>query len=111
MATLSDLGELDVLNTSVKITKTGDGLSKAMSIEGVELHHGQIVQILLECEVIDIQTPRVKDTDGVSRKHVLEAGRATLVEGKAFDKALDEMSKKLEQAAGVQRIPGVDGEE
>lgn len=107
MATLNDLMNLDVLNTSVKITKTGDGLSKAMSIEGVELHHGQIVQILLECEVIDVQTPRVKDTDGVSRKHVLEAGRATIVEGKAFDKALDEMSRKLEKAAGVEPLPGM----
>lgn len=110
MPSLTDLQDLDVLSSSVKITKTGDGLSKAMSIEGAELHHGQTVLVLLECTVIDVQTPQVKDTDGVQRKHVLEAGRATIVEGKAFDKALDDMSKKIEKAAGVQRIFDDNGE-
>jgi len=107
MATFKDLEDLDVLNVAVSIKNAGDGLSDALSIGDIELRHFETVLVLLECEVVDIQSPRVKDTDGVQRKHVLKAGRATIVEGKAYDKALDEMSRKLERAAGVDPLPGL----
>ena len=94
-----------VLSMTIAVTQAGDGLSKAMSVRPDEMHLGDTVQVLLECEVSKIRYEQVKDTDGVSRVHVLKAGRATIVEGKPFDKALDDMSKKLEAVAGIQRLP------
>ena len=73
----------EVLGTTIKITNAGDGLSKAMSIDFQEL----------------------KDADGAMRVHVLKAGRATMVDGKLVADVLDEQDKRLEEAAGVQRLP------
>lgn len=103
--------DLTFLRTTVKVTNTGDGLSQSMQVQVPDLRHRDVVHVLLECEVVDVQTPLVKDTDGNELKFVFKAGRATIVEGKAYDKALDEMSKRLEKAAGISRIPGIDGED
>lgn len=94
-----------VLSMTIAVTQAGDGLSKAMSVRPEEMHLGDIVQVLIETEVSKIRYEQIKDTDGVARVHTLKAGRATIVEGRAFDKALDDMSKKLESAAGIQRLP------
>lgn len=102
--------ELNFLSTTVSIRNTGDGLSKAMHVDPPELAHRQKVYVILECEVIDAQTPIIKDTDGNELRYVLKAGRATIVEPKVALKALDDMDKKIEKAAGVTRLP-LDGEE
>lgn len=100
---------VDVVGTTVAIRNAGDGLSKAMEVDTPDLQHFQTVHVLLECEVVDIQTPKVKDTDhGVQVKFVLKAGRATIVDDDFALGALDEMTKRLEDAVGTQRIPGVD---
>jgi hypothetical protein len=95
----------DVLGTTIKITNAGDGLSKAMSIDNEELHRKQIVHVILECEVTKVTFQELKDADGAMRVHVLKAGRATMIDGKLVEEALDEQDKKLEEAAGIQRLP------
>lgn len=107
-----DLGEFeghDVLGTSLKITNTGDGLSKAMATDPQMLHHGDEVCLVIRGEVVDVQFPPVKDTDGVQRKHVVKAGTVTIVDEALVAEVLAEQDeanlRAAEAAAGVSRIP------
>lgn len=95
----------DVITSSVAIRNAGDGLSAAMSIEHTELHHGQIVHVVLECEVKDVQFPVIKDTDSLNRKHVLRAGMATIVDKALVEDVMKAQRKKLDEAKGVQSLP------
>jgi len=96
----------DVLSTSIKITNAGDGLSQAMSIENEILHRKEVVYVVLECEVTKVGFVPMKDTkEGAIREHVLKAGRATLVDGTLVADLLDAQDRKIEEAAGVQRLP------
>lgn len=63
----------DVLGTTIAVTQAGDGLSKAMSVDPVEIPLGAIVHVVLECEVSKIRHEEIKDTDGVQRVHILRA--------------------------------------
>lgn len=112
-ATAQDLGTfdgLDVITSSVAITNAGDGLSQAMSIDRRQLHHGETVYVVLECEVVDIQFPKIKDTESLNRKHNLRAGTATIVEKDAVIEVIDEQRVKIERAQGVEQLPLGDGD-
>lgn len=95
----------DVLGTNVAITNAGDGLSKAMSVEPLELHLGETVYVVLECEVSKVRFDPVKDTQAVQRVHILKAGAATMVDGDLVADVLEEQERKIEEAAGVHRLP------
>lgn len=90
----------EVHSSTVAITNAGDGLSKAMKVEPVELHHAQTVWVVLECEVAKVRFDPVKDTDGLQRVHVLRAGRSTLIDGDLVRAALDEQQEKIDEALG-----------
>lgn len=95
----------EVLNTTVAIRNAGDGLSKAMEIDPIELHHGDSVYVVLECEVEKLRFDPIKDTQALSRVHMLKAGVATLVDEALVADALDAQRRAIEEAAGVQRLP------
>lgn len=104
---MTDLGTfdgLDVITSSVAITNAGDGLSQAMSIDHRQLHHGETVYVVLECEVVDIQFPKIKDTDSLNRKHKLRAGTATIVDKASVIKVIEEQRVKIEKAQGIERL-------
>lgn len=100
----------DVITSSVAIRNAGDGLSAAMSIEHTELHHGETVYVVLECEVKDVQFPIIKDTDSLNRKHILRAGMATLVDKTLVNAVMTSQRRKLDEAKGIQSLP-LDGED
>ena len=102
---LGTFDDKDVLSTSIAITSAGDGLSKALAVDPQLLHHGEKVYVVLECEVTNVSFPPVKDTDGVSRKHTLKAGMATIVDKELVADVLDAQLAKLEEAAGITRLP------
>lgn len=93
-----------VLSTTIKITKAGDGLSKAVKVDPVELHHGEIVMIALECEVGPIAYDPIKDTDGLMRVHTLKTLSATLVDEATVAAALTAQKQRIEAAAGVMHL-------
>ncbi len=101
---MTQLDSLNFLRTTVAIRNAGDGLSKAMHVSPPELEHRQTVHVVLECEVIDIGTPIIPDTDGNELKYVLKAGRATFMDSATIRKALDQMSKQIEAAEGKQAL-------
>ena len=79
---MSDLGLFDdneVLSTSIKVTRAGDGLSAALAVDPELLHMGDTVHVVLECTVADVTFRPIKDTAGVQRVHTLKAGTATMV--------------------------------
>lgn len=99
-----------VLSTTIKITKAGDGLSKAVKVDPVELHHGEIVMIALECEVGPIAYDPIKDTNGLMRVHTLKTLSATIVDEDTVAKALQAQRERIEAAAGVFRLDFGDGD-
>lgn len=101
--------ELD--EVKIKITNAGDGLSKALEIEPRDFHKDETVHIVLECKPNGVDFRPVKDTDNAwTLAYVLRAGRATIVDGDLVADVLDAQDRKLEAAAGIQRLP-LDGEE
>lgn len=97
---LSKFEGRDVHSATVAITNAGDGLSKAMKVEAIELHHGATVHVVLECEVAKVRFDEIKDTDGLQRVHVLKAGRSTLIDGDAVRAALDAQQERIDEALG-----------
>lgn len=110
--TLSRFEGREVVDTTVAITKAGDGLSAALEVEPTELRHKQIVQVLLECEVGAVTFKNASEGEGLIRVHKLETSRATLITAdhelhKATIGALNSMTEKL-AAAGTAKgsMPG-----
>lgn len=95
----------DVRSTSVAITGAGDGLSKAMGVDPVELHHGQRVFVVLEAVVDKVRYDPIKDTEDLTRVHMLKAGIATIVDEGLVRDALDEQKRKIEMASGIMHLP------
>lgn len=96
-----DLGSFEdgkVVGTTLKITNTGDGLSKAMQVEPQLLHSGQTVFVVLECEVGPITFDPVEDSGTYERKHSLKAGRATFADRKAVVKLIEDTATKIQAA-------------
>lgn len=103
--TLHTFDGRDVVTTSVQITNAGDGLSSALTVDPQEFSHGDIVCVVLRCEVTKVGFVPVKDTDVLNRIHTLRTGTATIVDEKLVKKVLDDQERKLELARGVTRLP------
>jgi hypothetical protein len=109
--TLTPYQGIATLGSTVSIRNTGDGLSHAMKVDPVELKIGSKVYVVLECEVEKHRhEAAIADapTAGLTLVNMLKAGRATLVDAELVATALDEQTKRLEEAEGVQRLPGTD---
>lgn len=99
----------DVLRSTVAVTNAGDGLSEAMKFDPIELHHGDTCYLVLECEVTKVRFDPIKDTNALSRVHVLRAGTATLVDGELVAKHLDEQKERIAEAKRIsQGTPNLD---
>lgn len=108
MPTTTPLGTFDgrdVITSSVAIRNAGDGLSQAMSIAHTQLHHGDTVYVVLECQVKDVQFPLIKDTDSLNRKHILRAGVATLVDKELVDAVISAQRTAIDKAKGIEQLP------
>ncbi len=107
-----DLGEFEgqkIVGTTIKVTNAGDGLSDALEIDPLVMHHDEEVFLVLKCRVAKVNFPPApKDEDGVLREHVLKAGDSAIVDEKLVKKAIDEQAEKTrkarEEAAGIQSL-------
>lgn len=105
MAKLSPFDGREVLGAGVTIRNAGDGLSQAMGVDPVELHHSEEVTIAVRCVVDKVRFDPVKDTEGLRRIHVLKAGDASIIDDALVAEALDAQRVKIEEARGVKRLP------
>jgi hypothetical protein len=110
--TLSQFDGRDVLRTTIAITKAGDGLSEAMAIDPQEFHHAERVFVVLECTVDKVRFDPIKDTQALTRVHVLSAGLSTIVDEDVVRSVLDTQAERIEEArlaaeraAGIHRLP------
>lgn len=102
----------DVRSTAISITNAGDGLSKSMKIDPKELHIGETVFVVLECEVAKLRFVPIGETSDLTREHILRAGAGTLVDKDLVESVIDEARARIlqaeEEAKGLQQIPEVD---
>ncbi len=84
---MSDLGEYNgrpIVGTGIIIRNTGDGLSKAMTVDPRDLTIGDQVYVLLEATCVDmhypVEDPKYPAIGGVRRIPVLSAGTATFID-------------------------------
>jgi len=106
------LGEFEgrtILSTTIQITNAGDGLSAAMKVDPIILHHGEKRYVVLEVDVDKIRFDPIKDTQGVARVHVLKASTATFIDAAAVEEAIEAQREKIdranEKAQGITRLP------
>ena len=98
-----------VIGSKVAITKAGDGLSDALSVEPVAFDLGAKLYVVLEVDVEKVRYSEVKDTDSLIREHTFAARAATIVDETLVKKLVDDQKevirKRKEEAAGIQSIP------
>jgi hypothetical protein len=98
-----DLGKFEgkrVIGAAMTITNTGDGLSDAMELDPMKLHHGDEVVMVVRGTVVDVRHPAAKEGKGVVRKHVVKASEAIVVQGDLvddLDKMLNESAARLSE--------------
>lgn len=70
----------EIVGSSVKITKAGDGLTDALAIDPVEFHRGEIVYFVLQGKVRYAGfPPEKKDSAGVLRQHIIDTTDIAIV--------------------------------
>lgn len=107
-----DLGDFEgrpVARTSIAITSAGDGLSDALKVDPVLLHHGDKVFVVLETVVAQVNhVPLDGDGQELVRKHSLKTTGATIVDESLVSEVLEEQATKIrkarEEAEGIQSL-------
>lgn len=98
--------------TSVKITNSGDGLSKQLGIAPQVFEPEQRVMVLLECEAGPHTHKLIDKANTWELIQTLKAETATIVDDRAsaskLRKAADRVAKVEEQKKGTQRLDGTD---
>lgn len=94
-----------ILASGVSMPGASGGLNKALSVNGLQLDHGEEITLVISCRVKELRYPEIKDTDGFQRHHVLEVLEVAPIDPEAVAAAMDEQRVKLEQAQGVHRLP------
>lgn len=96
----------DVLQTTLRVTKTGDGLSDSMKIAPQVWHVGDRVTVIIDGIVGKVVHEPIKvkgktePLEELVRVHVLAAETALPVERKVVQKVLDAHRKALDEARG-----------
>lgn len=99
----------EVIASSIAITKAGDGLSDALSVEPQAFHLGEKLYVVLECDVAKVRHSDVKDTGALRREHTFQARGATIVDATLVADLVqaqkDAIRVAKEKAAGIEALP------
>lgn len=102
---MNEFENADVVQSTVRVTRAGDGLSEALTVDPVEYRIGETVHVVLKCKVGAITLKPVKDTEVLQRVHTFTAQEGTVVAGELVEAALDAQRVAIEQSKGVHRLP------
>lgn len=105
MSKLHEFEGRDVLQSSVKIVKAGDGLSKAVAVEPTEFAIGDEVYVVLHAVVTKVHYEPLSDTGTLRRVHTLSTETATSVAPEFAWEVIEQQRIAIERAAGVERLP------
>lgn len=101
-----------VAAAKMTLTGTGDGLSQAMQIDPVVLHHGDEVYLVVKGVVADVRFPPVSGTESVARQHVVRAVEASIVEPDLVEATLEGQRRRhremIEAETGQGPLPGTE---
>lgn len=107
MAELPPFEDTPVRLSSIKITKAGDGLSKALEFEPVALHLGDEVFFVLRGVVAQVNhKPKQAESDELVRLHTIDTSAITMVDRGQVEAMLEEAAEKVraqEEAAEAER--------
>ncbi len=95
----------DVIKSGIEMPGAGGGLNKALAVDELDRHIGDKFVVAVEVEVVKVRHDSIKDTQALERVHVLKVLNATVIDADAVAEALEQQRIKVEQAAGVVRLP------
>jgi hypothetical protein len=101
----------DVIASGVEMPGASGGLNKALRVSDLQLHHGDRVTLVLDCEVVKLRFDEVKDSDSLERIHVLRVHNAAPIDGDVVVEVLEQQRRRVEEAKGVQSLPYADVDE
>lgn len=101
---LHSFEDAEVVGTTIKITRAGDGLSQALAIEPREYRVGERVIVILETVVKSVTMDTVKDSTQLTRVHTLVTQVATTGDTKAILRLLDQQRKANDRAKGKPQL-------
>lgn len=97
-AALPDFEGQEVRQASVRITNAGDGLSEALKVAPIALHHGQEVHYVLRGRVADVNHRQKDEDDPLVRVHTVKATAITPIAPELAEKLLGEAAAELRKA-------------
>jgi hypothetical protein len=95
----------DVVQSTIRVTRAGDGLSQALAVEPAEFHLGETRYIVLECQVAKVHYEELGDTGCLRRVHTLAAGAATIVDHDLVGHVLAAQKALIDRAKGIHPLP------
>lgn len=110
MADLTPYEDRDVLQTTIRLTNAGDGLSQGLAIEPAEYHVGDVISLVIEASISRVAYEPIPDTDVLRRVHTAKTIIGTVVQPDTVVKLLDKAKRDVERARGVERLPIGDGD-
>lgn len=111
MTKLSDFEGLEVTQSSIEIPGAAGGFREALKVDPVELHKGQVIHAVLECEVQKIRHDSLDKEDLTGpqeRVHILRVTGAAIVDRSLVGDALDAQAERIAAAKeieGQQKMP------
>lgn len=99
-----------VAASAVRITRTGDGLSEAMALDPVELHHDDEVWFIIKGRVDQVNYRPIPKAEGLlQRVHTVVAAESAMVDAEDVKAIMDRERERVlllkEEAQGVTRLP------
>lgn len=103
---LGEFEGLAVVESAIALVGAGDGLSKAVEVDPVDIKIGDQVKVVYgtHCSQIKFKA-HPDDPNKLVRTIVLSADQATIVEAELVAAVLDAQQERIDKAAGVSRIP------
>jgi len=94
----------DVISAGIEIPDASGGLKEPLKAEPVELGLNQEVFVVMRLAVRKVRFDEVKDTDALTRTHIMRTVEATFIDGDTVMQALDEQRFRIERARGQESL-------
>lgn len=111
--TLAPFEGKDVLQVGIELPGAAGGLRESLRVDPQEFHQGDKVYVVHEttCAKVRFEPIDKADPSGPQRRvHVLGVTTATIVDADLVAQQLDAQRRRIEDAKGLQRLPGSEAE-
>ncbi|MGH9095130.1 MAG: hypothetical protein ACRDXE_08210 [Acidimicrobiales bacterium] len=108
---LTPFEDRDVTRSSIEIPGAAGGLQEALTVEPVEIHHGDERYLVMKVVCTKVRFDPIKDSDALARVQILKPveGMSTFIGAEYVEKMVLEQKEKIdrlrEEASGIMRLP------